>query len=38
MLPLELAGMEAPRQRASTLLEELELGHRQHHYPRSLRW
>ncbi|MGB2254644.1 MAG: ABC transporter ATP-binding protein [Spongiibacter marinus] len=36
MLPLELAGMEAPRQRASTLLEELELGHRQHHYPRLL--
>ena len=36
MLPLELAGMQAPRQRARQLLEELELGHRQQHYPRIL--
>lgn len=36
MLPLELAGRDSPRQRAKALLEELELGHRQQHYPRAL--
>ncbi len=36
MLPLELAGRRMPRQRAQQLLRELELDHRQQHYPRLL--
>ncbi len=36
MLPLELAGQEAPQQQAKRFLERVELGERMHHYPRQL--
>ena len=36
MLPLELAGMEAPEQRARELLERVGLGERLNHTPRQL--
>ena len=36
MLPLELAGLPAARERAGVLLERVGLGARTHHYPKQL--
>ena len=36
MLPLELAGIAAPRERARQLLAQVELSHRERHYPMQL--
>jgi putative ABC transport system ATP-binding protein len=36
MMPLELFGMERPRERAIEALEEVGLGHRLHHAPSAL--
>lgn len=36
MLPLELAGQDAPRQQAERFLQRVELGARMDHYPRQL--
>ena len=36
MLPLELAGVTSPRRRARELLTQVELAHREHHYPMQL--
>lgn len=36
MLPLELAGVTSPRERARALLAQVELAHRERHYPMQL--
>lgn len=36
MLALEIAGMERPRQRAETALDQVGLSHRMQHYPRQM--
>ena len=36
MLPLELAGIASPRERARQLLAQVELSHRERHYPMQL--
>ncbi len=36
MLPLELSGLDAPRRKAETILEQVGLGDRRSHYPSQL--
>ncbi|QJR82705.1 ABC transporter ATP-binding protein [Alteromonas pelagimontana] len=36
MLPAEIAGMKDARQKAKTILEQVGLGHRAHHFPNQL--
>ncbi len=36
MLPAEIAGLDNPKQKALTILEQVGLAHRAHHYPNQL--